>query len=144
MGPFNLERSLCQDQAEYDTSDSGGLQSLFLSISLFFTLSTVAATILPFCLSVSFCPSDSLLFTSFFSASQDVSLQKQIYKKITQRTGNTQCSHVHVFKRYHMSLFTCRGESSVFPLRPFWFYVLLYYISCYYGWCLICFKFFGC
>ena len=41
MGPFNLERSLCQDRAEYDTSDSG-LQSLFLSILLFFTPSTVA------------------------------------------------------------------------------------------------------
>ena len=47
MGLFNLERSLCQDSAEYDTSDSG-LQSLFLSILLFFILSTVAVTILPF------------------------------------------------------------------------------------------------
>lgn len=69
MGLFNLERGHCQDQAEYDTSDSGQH-----SLVLFFTLSPVAVTVLPPPFSLSHpLPSDfllSILYLFFFLGSQ--------------------------------------------------------------------------
>lgn len=72
MGLFNLERSHCQDQAEYDTSDSGQH-----SLVLFFTLSPVAVTVLPppF-LSLTLSPLIFCCLSSLFSSSFDLSLRK--------------------------------------------------------------------
>lgn len=108
MGLFNLERSHCQDQAEYDTSDSGQH-----SLVLFFTLSPVAVTVLP-SLFLSFTLSPLIFYClSLFSSSLDLSLRKVFETHIVV---------VYVF--LITSLFT-------YQLKPFWFYGLLYNISCY-------------
>lgn len=107
MGLFNLERSHCQDQAEYDTSDSGQH-----SLVLFFTLSPVAVTVLPPPFSLSHpLPSDFLLSILSLFLLPWISAYGKFLKHI-----------VVVF--LITSLFT-------YQLKPFWFYALLYNISCY-------------
>lgn len=84
MGLFNLERSHCQDQAEYDTSDSGQH-----SLVLFFTLSPVAVTVLP---------PPPLIFcclSSIFSSSLDLSLRK-VFETHCGRVFNHIFVHISV------------------------------------------------
>lgn len=92
MGLFNLERSHCQDQAEYDTSDSGQH-----SLVLFFTLSPVAVTVLPppLFLSLTLSPLIFCCLSSLFSSSLDLSLRK-VFETHCGRVFNHIFVHISV------------------------------------------------
>lgn len=67
-------------------------------------------------------------------------------KSYTKNLKHTQCSHVHVFKRYQVSLLTCLHEHHLcfhWSHFGFMYYCIVFHVIKGF-WYLICFEFFGC